>query len=106
MMVPIYYDPMLAKLIVHAPTRSAAIQKMKEAIQQFEIEGIANTLNFGAYVMNHPGFISGNFDTHFVQKYWNKEEIAKTFSESSMVSALVSKYLLYASKEHLTIPRG
>jgi pyruvate carboxylase subunit A len=104
MSIPIYYDPMLAKLIVHAPTRTAAIQKMKEAIQKFDIEGIATTLNFGAYVMNHPAFISGEFDTHFVQEYWNKEEISKTFAESSMVAAMVSKYLLESSKQHLTIP--
>ncbi|MFZ1703653.1 MAG: acetyl-CoA carboxylase biotin carboxylase subunit [Saprospiraceae bacterium] len=106
MMVPIYYDPMLAKLIVHAPNRAAAIKKMKTAIQNYTIEGIANTLNFGAFVMNHPSFISGEFDTHFVQKYWNKEEISKTLHKSAVVASLVSKYILESSKEQITLPKG
>ena len=104
-MVPIYYDPMLAKLVVHAPNRAAAIEKMKLAIQGFEIEGIANTLNFGAYVMNHPAFITGNFDTHFVDKYWNQEEKTKTFEHAAAVAAKVGEYLFRSSKERLTIPQ-
>lgn len=105
MMVPIYYDPMLAKLVVHAPNRAAAIEKMKLAIQGFEIEGIASTLNFGAYVMNHPAFITGNFDTHFVDKYWNAEEKTKTLAQASEVAAKVGEYLFRSSKERLTIPQ-
>lgn len=104
MMVPIYYDPMLAKLVVHGPNRLMAIEKMKKAIQEFEIEGIASTLHFGAYVMNHPAFISGDFDTHFVQKYWNREEISKTLENPALVAAHVAEFLLEMSKENLAIP--
>lgn len=106
MMVPIYYDPMLAKLVVHGPNRQMAIEKMKKAIQDFEIEGIASTLHFGAYVMNHPAFISGEFDTHFVQKYWNREEMAKTLEQPAFVAAHVAEFLLEMSKEHLAIPKS
>lgn len=106
MMVPIYYDPMLAKLVVHGPNRMMAIEKMKKAIQEFEIEGIATTLHFGAYVMNHPAFISGEFDTHFVQKYWNREEMSKTLENPALVAAHVAEFLLEMSKENLAIPKG
>ena len=69
MEIPIHYDPMIAKLIVHASTRSEAIEKMKLAIQDYEIEGIETTLEFGKYAITHPAFRSGNFDTQFVEKY-------------------------------------
>lgn len=67
--IPIHYDPMIAKLIVHASTRSEAIEKMKLAIQDYEIEGIETTLEFGKFAITHPAFRSGNFDTQFVEKY-------------------------------------
>jgi propionyl-CoA carboxylase alpha chain len=73
MQVPIYYDPMLCKLIVHAPTRNEAIAKMIQAIEQFEIVGVKNTLDFCKFVLKHPHFIQGNFDTHFVQKHFQPE---------------------------------
>ncbi len=73
MEVPIYYDPMLAKLIVHAPTRELAMDKMIEAIAHFEIVGVETTLPFCRYVMQHPAFRSGDFDTGFVAKYFTPE---------------------------------
>lgn len=69
MEIPIHYDPMIAKLIVHAPTRMEAIEKMRMAIQAYEIEGIETTLGFGLFAISHPAFRSGQFDTHFVEKY-------------------------------------
>lgn len=91
--VPIYYDPMLAKLVVHAPSRQAAIDKMLHAIQNFEIEGISTTLSFGSFVMKHPAFTSGNFDTKFVNLYWNTEEIEKLSDDERFVAAWLCKEL-------------
>ena len=78
--IPIYYDPMIAKLITHGSSRNDAIEKMRQAIQDFHIEGIKTTLPFGAFVMNHPSFLTGNFDTKFVELYfdpaaYNKHEL-------------------------------
>ncbi len=69
MEIPIHYDPMISKLIVHAPTRSEAIEKMIDAITHYEIEGVATTLSFGKFAVHHEDFRSGHFDTHFVSKY-------------------------------------
>lgn len=69
MEIPIHYDPMISKLIVHAPTRIEAIEKMKEAIDAYEINGVDTTLEFGKFAITHPDFVSGNFDTHFVEKH-------------------------------------
>lgn len=85
--VPIYYDPMLAKLTTWGKTREAAINKMLEAIQNYEVEGISTTLNFGAYVMKHPDFFTGHFDTGFVKKNWNPEDIQAFLKEKGIVAA-------------------
>lgn len=102
--IPIYYDPMLAKLTVHASTRIGAIEKMLTAIQQYDIKGIASTLDFGAYVMKHPDFVSGKFDTNFVSKNWNPEQIKINLSEEATVAACLAQYLLSDADAGLVIP--
>lgn len=92
--VPIYYDPMLAKLITFGPTRQDAINKMKQAIQLFDIEGIQSTLSFGAFVLNHPAFVSGQFDTNFVQLYWHKEEISHQLHNQAIIAAAIGHQLI------------
>lgn len=69
--IPIYYDPMIAKLITWGNDRSEAIAAMKEAIDGYAIDGISTTLPFGRYVMEHPAFVNGEFDTHFVKKHFS-----------------------------------
>lgn len=73
MTVPIYYDPMLSKLIVKGRDRAEAIEYMRQAIKEYHIEGVKTTLDFGLFVMEHEAFKSGNFDTGFVGKYWTGE---------------------------------
>lgn len=71
--IPIFYDPMIAKLITYGKNREEAIDRMKRAINEFKIKGVKTTLPFGTFVMNHPNFISGDFDTHFVEKHYKPE---------------------------------
>jgi propionyl-CoA carboxylase alpha chain len=71
--IPIYYDPMIAKLVVYGENRRQAAMRMKETIQKFEIEGIESTLEFGNYVFQHEKFLEGDFDTKFVNQYWSPE---------------------------------
>ncbi|HUH25839.1 MAG TPA: acetyl-CoA carboxylase biotin carboxylase subunit, partial [Flavobacterium sp.] len=68
--VPIYYDPMLSKLITYGKDRNEAIQLMLKAIQDYKIEGVSTTLPFGTFVFEHEAFVSGNFDTNFVKKFY------------------------------------
>lgn len=70
MEVPIYYDPMISKLVVHDVNRDGAIRRMKLAIREYKISGIESTLPFGTFVMNHEAFKSGKFDTNFVKNYY------------------------------------
>lgn len=95
MTIPIYYDPLIAKLIVHGKTRTEAIQMMLEAIRNFKIEGVATTLPFGTFVFQHEAFFSGNFDTHFVKNYYTPEKLkANQQANAAIAAAVALKYWL------------
>ncbi len=64
--ISMYYDPMIAKLCTWAPTRKAAIEEMRIALDSFEVEGIGHNLPFLSAVMDHPKFVSGNITTAFI----------------------------------------
>ncbi|MEZ4883367.1 MAG: acetyl-CoA carboxylase biotin carboxylase subunit [Chitinophagales bacterium] len=103
MTIPIYYDPMISKLIVHAPNRAAALKKMIEAIDNYQIEGIANTLAFGKFVMQHPAFISGNFDTHFVKNYFSPDALQNHSEAEAKIAAFIAMQVFEESKRQHTI---
>ena len=93
--IPIYYDPMLSKLIVYAPTREEAIELLSKAIDEYKIEGVQTTLPFGKFVCEHDAFRSGNFDTHFVKNYYSPEALKERFKEEARIAALI------ALKQHI-----
>ena len=99
--VPIYYDPMLAKLVVHGKTREEAIQRMKEAINMYEVEGVQTTLPFGRFVFNHPAFISADFDTNFVKHYYTPEILLDTHRDEAKVAALFALQQYLEEKKRL-----
>ncbi|NND26249.1 MAG: acetyl-CoA carboxylase biotin carboxylase subunit [Flavobacteriaceae bacterium] len=88
--IPIYYDPMLAKLIVYAETRVEAIQLMIKAIDMYIVEGVETTLPFGRFVCQHEAFKSGNFDTHFVKNYYSAEAIKKQQESEAKVAGMIA----------------
>jgi len=70
MEIPIYYDPMIAKLVVWGKDRNHAIKRTLKAIDNYQISGLKTTLDFGKYVLKHDAFTSGDFDTNFVRHYF------------------------------------
>jgi propionyl-CoA carboxylase alpha chain len=80
MAISFYYDPMIAKMICHAGTREAAIEKTIRAIDDYQITGVETTLGFCKFVMQHKAFRSGAFDTKFVEQYF-RPEVLKTQTE-------------------------
>ena len=88
--IPIYYDPMIAKLITFGKDRQEAIERMKRAILDYTISGVTTTLDFCYFIMESNAFVSGNFDTQFVEKFF-KPGLQKTFSEDEMkIAALLA----------------
>jgi len=97
--ISIYYDPLIAKLVVHGKTRTEAIRNMLEAIKEYKIEGVATTLPFGKFVFEHEAFFSGNFDTHFVKKYYTPEKIKEKQKANAEVAAIIAlKYWMEQQK--------
>ncbi|MDZ7305216.1 MAG: acetyl-CoA carboxylase biotin carboxylase subunit [candidate division KSB1 bacterium] len=66
--ISIYYDPLIAKLITWGATRDEALRRMRRALGEYRIAGVRTTIPFCLWVLNHPKFCAGEFDTHFVQK--------------------------------------
>ncbi|EIM76420.1 carbamoyl-phosphate synthase L chain ATP-binding protein [Nitritalea halalkaliphila LW7] len=90
MEIPIYYDPMISKLIVHDETREKAIEKMIQAINDYSISGIETTLTFCKFVLKHEVFRSGKFDTKFIEKYFTPDKLDPdwTADEQKLLAAL------------------
>ncbi len=101
--VPIFYDPLLAKLVVHGKTRDEAIQKMKEAIAAYEVEGVATTLPFGRFVMDHPAFVSANFDTNFIKNYYTPEALLQAQQTPATIAAKLALRLYLQQKKQLNV---
>ena len=99
MEIPIHYDPMIAKLIVWGKDRMEAIERMKLAIEQYQIEGIETTLDFGHFVMRHEAFISGKFDTHFVKNHF--DPATSLTNPKAKVAAIFAAHLLEKDKKKL-----
>lgn len=98
--IPIYYDPMIAKLITHAATRQESIDKMVRAIDEYEITGVQTTLAFCRFVMLHEAFTSGNFDTHFVKHYFTPEVLKKEANQEEIeVAAALVAYLMNQTQQ-------
>ena len=98
MEIPIYYDPMIAKLVTHGKDREEAMQRMIRAIDEYQITGIETTLPFGKFVMQHEAFRSGNFDTHFVGKYFTPEKLQHFNEEEAMAAAYVMARIMEEAK--------
>jgi len=97
--IPIYYDPMIAKLVTFGKDRQEAIAKMVRAIDEYQITGIETTLPFGKYVMQHPAFISGHFDTKFIERYFTPDALKATENEAAdEVAAVLAAILLNERK--------
>jgi len=94
MEIPIYYDPMIAKMVTYGENRGEAIERMIRAIDEYQITGITTTLGFGKFVMQHEAFRSGKFDTHFVQKYFTPGSLQQDNEEEALIAALVMEKLL------------
>ena len=99
MEVPIYYDPMISKLITHGKDRDDAIKRMIRACEDYKIAGVETTLEFGKFVMEHEAFTSGNFDTHFVANHFKPEYLDWSTEDEVELAAIVAS-ALYEEKKN------
>ncbi|VAW23391.1 Pyruvate carboxylase subunit A [hydrothermal vent metagenome] len=102
--IPIYYDPMLSKLITCGKTREEAIQLMIEAIDNYKIEGVKTTLPFGKFVCNHEAFRSGKFDTHFVKNHFTDQALQISLNEEAQIAATMALKIYLENQNQLRVP--
>ncbi len=114
MQIPLFYDPLLAKLIVWGRDREEAIARMRRALYEYSILGVRTTLPFARWLMKHPRFIAGDFSTDFVAEEWEPNQGALAADEqshlsselpASQIAALVGGLLMQESRETEKIRR-
>ena len=105
--IPMYYDSMIAKLIVHGANRQEAMEKMRSALNEFVIRGIHSTIPFQAALFQHPKFIAGNFNTGFIA-----EEYPDGFHPDSVqphdpyLFAALATFMRHRYLEHIQLIDG
>jgi len=95
--IPIYYDPMISKIIVWAETRSAAINRMKRVLEEYKISGIKTSIGFMKRIMETPDFVNGQYDTHFIEKNNDFLFDKNNFDTEIEDMAIISAFMEYLS---------
>jgi len=97
--IPIYYDPMITKLIAWGRTREEAIERMKRALYEYKITGVKTSIRFLKRIMDNPDFRKGNYNTHFIDEHID-ELMAVASKESKIFKdmAVIAAYFDYITK--------
>lgn len=88
--ISLYYDPMISKLIAWGKNRKEAIQRMSRALYEYQIIGVKTTIPFCLFVLQHPKFVEGKFDTQFVEEYFSQDSLKNRHQQYNIVAAICS----------------
>jgi acetyl-CoA carboxylase, biotin carboxylase subunit len=95
--IPIYYDPLISKLIVWGGTRDEAIRRMRRALYEYKITGVKTSIKYLERIMNNPEFIEGKYDTHFIEN--NQEQLLSNDNCNDCDDiVLIAAYIDYMAK--------
>jgi acetyl-CoA carboxylase, biotin carboxylase subunit len=97
--VPVYYDPMLSKLIAHGQTREEAIGRMRRALIEYRVDGIETTIPFFTFIMNHPDFAAAKFDTGFIDRILPDIDFDQTPASQSHHDAAIAAAAILAFED-------
>ncbi len=104
--IPIYYDPMIAKLISYGSDRKQAISRMLTAIDNYKIKGVKTTLEFGHFVFTNDHFINGDINTHFVENHFSIEKLRETQEEERSVAARIALNIYLKKKKQMNVSQN
>ncbi len=91
--VTTFYDPMISKLAVWGSGRAQAIERMRRALSEFQIAGeLTTNLEFHRWIMNHPRFLAGDFDTNFIAQEWHPASHAASEDPDRLVAVVLAAY--------------
>jgi len=77
-----FYDPMISKLVTWGPDRATALARMKRALAEYRVQGLTTNIPFHRWVLDHPKFVAGDFDTGFIDREWHPQTAARALSET------------------------
>lgn len=118
--VPLFYDPLLSKLIVWGKDRTQAIARMRRALTEYQVIGVRTTLPFARWLMEHPRFINGELSTDFIAEEWetrkqhavqhgqpekNESKEVEEMPGASQLAALVGSLLMHEQVEEEKLRR-
>ncbi|HLX57803.1 MAG TPA: acetyl-CoA carboxylase biotin carboxylase subunit [Ktedonobacteraceae bacterium] len=113
--VPLFYDPLLSKLIVWGKDRDHAIARMRRALDEYQVMGVRTTLPFARWLMNHPRFLAGDMSTDFIAEEWDTRDVgtqsvtpaetARDAAAPEQIAALVGGLLLNQQIEEKKLRR-
>lgn len=96
--ISVYYDPMISKLITWADTRDEAIKKMTRALKEYNLAGVQTNIQACSWIINHPKFIEGNFDTHFIKEYFTPEVLRNEDKQITEALAIAAAFIQKSEK--------
>jgi acetyl-CoA carboxylase biotin carboxylase subunit len=97
--VPIYYDPMIAKLIVWGENRIEAILRMRRALREYQVRGIKTNIPFHQWTLRHPRFMAGDFHTSFIDEEYRFTRRAELYPHKDIALASAAIAALYREQE-------
>src|SRR5437764_4920475 len=105
--VPLFYDPMLSKLICHAATRPDAIARMRRALMEYRVEGIQTTIPFFAFILQHPDFVAGKIDTGFIDRLLGQLSLERRDGDGSVDAAMIAASIVaFEETQQVRLPEG
>ncbi len=97
--VPIFYDPMLSKLVCHGQTRDEAIARMKRALTEYRVDGIDTTIPFFTWLVDHPDFRAAKFDTSFIDRHLAELNLERRDDVDVLVDAAIAAAAIMAFED-------
>jgi acetyl-CoA carboxylase, biotin carboxylase subunit len=102
--VPVFYDPMLSKLVCHAATRGEAITRMKRALREYRVEGIDTTIPFFTAIMDHDDFLAANFDTGFIDRMLPELTLERSGDGQLEAAIVAAAILAFEESQQVRLP--
>ncbi len=105
--VPVFYDPMLSKLVCHAHTRQDAIARMKRALMEYRVDGIDTTIPFFSLIMESAEFAAAKFDTGFIDRLLSQVEVGHAGRDGQVEAAIIAASIMaFEESQQVRLPEG
>jgi acetyl-CoA carboxylase biotin carboxylase subunit len=99
--VTMFYDPMISKLAVWGSSRMQAIERMRRALAEFQIAGeLTTNLDFHRWIMTHPRFLAGDFDTNFIEQEWHPEATTAVEDPERLAAIVLAAHAAQTTQNH------